>query len=121
MKTLTKAEEQIMQAVWSLEDGGMLKDIVEAMPDPKPHHNTVATLLKILVDKKYVGIKNTGRFNHYFARVQKNEFTDMTLSGLTRGYFEGSYQDMVSFMVDHKKISVQDLELLLQQIKSGKK
>lgn len=51
-KTLTRAEEQIMQALWRLEKGGYLKDIVEAMPDPKPHHNTVATLLKILVDMK---------------------------------------------------------------------
>lgn len=121
MKTLTKAEEQVMQAVWSLDEGGMLKDIVEAMPEPRPHHNTVATLLKILVDKKYVGIKNTGRFNHYFAKVMKDEFTNMTLSGLTKGYFEGSYQDMVSFMVDQKKISVQDLEILLKQIKSSRK
>ncbi len=121
MKNLTKAEEQVMQAVWSLEDGGMLKDIVEAMPEPHPHHNTVATLLKILVDKKYIGIRNAGRFNHYYARVQKSEFTNMTLSGLTKGYFEGSYQEMVSFMVDQKKISVQDLELILKQLKSGKK
>ena len=91
MKNLTKAEEQVMQAVWSLEEGGMLKDIVEAMPEPRPHHNTVATLLKILVDKKYVSIRNAGRFNHYYARIQKSEFTNMTLSGLTKGYFEGSF------------------------------
>jgi hypothetical protein len=45
----------------------------------------------------------------------------MALSGLTQGYFEGSYQDVVSFLVDKKKISVQDLELLLKQIKTGKK
>jgi predicted transcriptional regulator len=88
---------------------------------PRPHHNTVATLLKILVDKKYVGIRNAGRFNHYFARIQKSEFTNMTLSGLTKGYFEGSYQEMVSFMVDQKKISLQDLELILKQLKTGKK
>jgi predicted transcriptional regulator len=121
MKNLTKAEEQVMQAVWSLEEGGMLKDIVEAMPEPRPHHNTVATLLKILVDKKYVAIRNAGRFNHYYARIQKSEFTNMTLSGLTKGYFEGSYQEMVSFMVDQKKISLQDLELILKQLKTGKK
>ena len=43
-----------MQALWRLGEGGYLKDIVEAMPDPKPHHNTVATLLKILVEKEVV-------------------------------------------------------------------
>lgn len=121
MKPLTKAEEQIMQAVWSLADGGMLKDIVDAMPEPKPHHNTVATLLKILAEKKYIGIKSLGRFHHYYPKVAKEEFTNMALTGLTQGYFEGSYQEVVSFLVDKKKISVQDLELLLKQIKTGKK
>ena len=46
MKKLTQAEEQIMQALWSLDQGGYIKDILEALDAPKPHHNTVATLLK---------------------------------------------------------------------------
>jgi len=121
MKPLTKAEEQVMQAVWTLEGGGMLKDVVEAMPEPRPHHNTVATLLRILADKKYVGIRSQGRFHHYYARVEKDDYRNMELQGLAKGYFEGSYQDVVSFLVDKKKISVQDLELLLKQLKSGKK
>ena len=49
MKTLTKAEEQVMQVLWGLQKG-FLKDILEHCPEPKPHSNTVATLLKILVD-----------------------------------------------------------------------
>ncbi len=47
MKKLTQAEEQIMQALWTLDQGGYIKDILEALDAPKPHHNTVATLLKI--------------------------------------------------------------------------
>ena len=49
MKTLTKAEEQVMQVLWALQKG-FLKDILESSPEPKPHSNTVATLLIILVD-----------------------------------------------------------------------
>jgi predicted transcriptional regulator len=121
MKPLTKAEEQVMQAVWALDGGGMLKEILEQMPSPTPHQNTVATLLKILVEKKYVGIKLMGRFHHYYALVNKEEYTGMALSGLTKGYFDGSYQEVVSFLVDQKKLSVKDLELLLKQLKTGKK
>jgi BlaI family penicillinase repressor len=55
MKSLTKAEEQVMQAVWGFEKA-FLRDIVEAMPAPKPHQNTVATILKILVEKGFVQI-----------------------------------------------------------------
>jgi len=117
MKTLTKAEEQVMQALWSLDNGGMLKDIVEAMPSPKAHHNTVATLLKILVEKKFVGIKNPSRYNHYYPLVKMDEYSNMTLSGLAKGYFEGSYQNVVSFLVDKKKLSVDDLELGIETIK----
>ncbi len=40
MKELTRAEDQIMQILWSLEKG-FVKDIVEQMPDPKPAYNTV--------------------------------------------------------------------------------
>ena len=54
MKTLTKAEEQVMQTVWKIKEG-FIRDIMDALPPPKPHQNTVATVLKILVEKEFVG------------------------------------------------------------------
>ena len=62
MKPLTKAEEQIMQSIWKLEEA-FLKDILELQPEPKPHSNTVATILKILVEKGFVGITPVGRMH----------------------------------------------------------
>ncbi|HEY6953606.1 MAG TPA: BlaI/MecI/CopY family transcriptional regulator, partial [Flavisolibacter sp.] len=59
MKTLTKAEEQIMQVIWKLKEG-FIRDIMDAIPAPKPHQNTVATILKILIDKEFVGIRVFG-------------------------------------------------------------
>lgn len=120
-KTLTKAEEQVMQALWKLEDGGYLKDIVEAMPDPKPHHNTVATLLKILVEKEVVGIKTPSRYNFYHPLLSRDAYTSGSIAGITKGYFKGSYREVVSFLVDKKKLSVDDLELLLKQLKKKNK
>ena len=64
MKTLTKAEEQVMQVLWDLEEG-FLKDIVEAMPDPKPAYNTVATIIRILVEKDFIQYKTYGKSNLY--------------------------------------------------------
>ncbi|MCC7526297.1 MAG: BlaI/MecI/CopY family transcriptional regulator, partial [Chitinophagaceae bacterium] len=60
MKSLTKAEEQVMQVLWKL-NKAFLRELVEAMPLPKPHQNTVATLLKILIEKEFVGIELFGR------------------------------------------------------------
>ena len=39
---------------------------------------------------------------------------------VAKGYFEGSFTNVVSFLVDEKKLSVKELELLLQQLKKKK-
>ncbi len=116
MKTLTKAEEQVMQVLWKIEKG-FLKDIVEGMPNPKPHSNTVATLLKILVDKKFVTTEIFGRMNEYSAVISKPSYSKNTMNSLVKGYFGGSYSKAVSFLVEENKLNIEDLELLLQQLK----
>lgn len=120
MKPLTKAEEQIMQSIWKLE-AAFLKDIVEAQPEPRPHSNTVATIVKILADKGFVGITPVGRMHRYYPLVSRETYSSSTMRTLVDGYFEGSFRDAVSFMVKQKEISVKDLELLLNQIKKNKK
>ena len=120
MKSLTKAEEQVMQILWKLKKG-FLKDIIEEMPEPKPHSNTVATILKILVDKNFVGIEIFNRFHQYYPLINKEEYSDKSMKTLVEGYFEGSFSNVVSFMLEKKQLSVQDLELLLKQIKKHKK
>jgi hypothetical protein len=37
---------------------------------------------------------------------------------MTESYFEGSYSNVVSFLVNKKQMSIQDLELLLKQLKN---
>jgi predicted transcriptional regulator len=116
MKVLTKAEEQVMQVLWKWENA-FLRDIVDEMPNPKPHQNPVATLLKILVDKEFVGITVMGRQHQYTALISKEEYSKRTIKQMVKGYFEGSFSNVVSFMVKENNISVEELETLLQQIK----
>lgn len=116
MKTLTKAEEQVMQVLWKL-GNSFLREIVDEMPNPKPHQNTVATLLKILVEKEFVGITVMGRQHQYSALLSKEEYSKRTMKQMVKGYFEGSFSNVVSFMVKENNISVEELETLLQQIK----
>jgi BlaI family penicillinase repressor len=116
MKSLTKAEEQVMMVLWKLGQG-LLMEIVEQMPQPQPHKNTVATILKILVDKEFVSVENLGRIHRYHPLLSKEAYSGNTLSQMAKGYFEGSFSNVVSFLVDEKKLSVQDLELLLKQLK----
>lgn len=119
MKTLTKAEEQIMQVLWKL-GPSFVKDIIDEMQEPKPHYNTVSTLVKILVDKGFVSFKAYGKSHQYYALVSKEEYSHKTVKSLVSGYFEGSFSNMVSFFVKEKDMSVSDLEQLLQQIKNTK-
>jgi predicted transcriptional regulator len=116
-KALTKAEEQVMQALWQTGEG-FLKDIIDAMPAPQPHSNTVATLLKILADKGFVTSKVTGRNNLYKPLISKAQYSRQSLGTLVSSYFDGSYSNAVSFLVDQKKLSVKDLEMLLEQLKN---
>lgn len=120
LKPLTKAEEDIMQHLWNLSQG-FLREITEAMPDPKPHQNTVATILKILVDKGYVGIEPFGRMHRYYPLVKRNEYSKGRMKSLVKKYFAGSFSDVVSAMVREKNISVQELELLVKQLKKENK
>ena len=119
-KTLTKAEEQIMQTLWKLENA-FLRDILDALPAPKPHQNTVATILKILVEKEFVGIEVFGRTHRYFPRITKEMYSKSTIKNVVRKYFQGSFSEAVSFMVKENNLSLEDLELLVKQLKKKQK
>jgi len=116
MKNLTKAEEQIMQVIWKL-DKAFLREILDELPSPKPHSNTVATIIKILVDKEFVGITVFGRTHQYYPLISKETYSKSTMKSLVKGYFEGSFSNAVSFMVKENNISLDELELLLKQLK----
>ncbi len=116
MKVLTKAEEQVMQVLWKL-GKGFLRELVDAMPAPKPHQNTIATLLKILVEKEFVTVTVLGRQHLYSPLIMKDEYSKGTMKQIVKGYFEGSFSNVVSFMVKENNISVEELESLLAQIK----
>lgn len=120
MKTLTKAEEQVMQAVWKIKEG-FIRDIMEALPPPKPHQNTAATILKILVEKEFVGIKVIGRQHQYHPLVSKRAYSKASIKNLVKGYFGGSFSEAVSFMVKENSISMEELEMVLEQLKKEKK
>ncbi len=120
MKTLTKAEEQVMHTLWKLKEG-FIRDIMDAMPLPKPHQNTVATILKILVEKEFAGIRVFGRQHQYYPIVSKEAYSRASMKNLVKGYFGGSFTDAVSFMVRENTLSLEDLEALLQQLKKQKK
>ncbi len=120
IKSLTRAEEQVMQVLWKLGEG-FLKDLVENSPEPKPHANTIATSLKILVDKGYVEYEVQGRNNLYKPRISKDEYGSKSINQVVKGYFDGSPAKLVSQFLSDNKLSVEELEALLKKVRSSKK
>ena len=116
IKQLTKAEEQIMQVIWKL-DKAFLREIIEALPSPKPHNNTVATIIKILVDKEFIGLEVFGRTHQYYPLISKDVYSKATMKTMVKSYFEGSFSNAVSFMVKENNLSVEELEMILKQLK----
>ena len=119
IKTLTKAEEQLMQVLWKL-GKGFLKEIIDATPEPKPHSNTIATILKILVEKGFVDYSVHGRNNLYKPLISQSEYGKKSANLLVKGYFDGSPARLVSQFISDQKISDAELEQLLQQIQQAK-
>jgi len=116
-KPLTKAEEDIMQVLWKLEKA-FVKEIVDEMPEPKPHYNTVSTIIKILADKGVVGSETFGKANRYYPLVNKDEYSRKSMKQFVKGYFEGSYSSMFSFFAKEKDVSIDELESILKELKN---
>ena len=119
LKELTKAEDQVMQILWTLEKG-FVKDIVEVMPDPKPAYNTVSTIVRILETKGFIDHKAYGKTHEYFPIITKEKYTKFYLNNLIKGYFNGSFQNLVSFFAKENEMNATDLEKLLNELKNQK-
>jgi predicted transcriptional regulator len=120
MEKLTRQEEKVMQAVWKTQEGAV-KDILENYPDePKPHYNTLATVVKLLEGKGYIDHKTFGNVNVYFPKITQEAYAAQFLSGFVSSYFENSYKNVVSFFAKNEKLSEKDLEEILTMIQSKK-
>ena len=115
MKQLTKAEEEIMQVLWSLQKTNV-KGIIEHLPQPKPAYNTVSTIVRILESKGFVSYEKQGKGHVYFPLMSKAEYSNQSLHKLVDNYFQGSFKSMVSFFVKKNDVDLQDIEALLKEI-----
>ncbi len=118
---LTPKEEELMQLLW--EHGPILiSKLVELYPDPKPHFNTVSTVMRRLEGKGFAGHKEVAGSYHYFAIAKKEDFRSRSLGNFIKNYFGGSYYGAVSSLVAEDKISADELKELLELVeRKGKK
>ena len=116
MKQLTKAEEEIMQVLWELQIANV-KEVITMLAEPKPAYNTVSTIIRILESKKFVSHKQEGKWHYYFPLINKEEYSNSSINKLVENYFEGSFNEMVSFFIKKNDVKLSDIESLLKEIK----
>ena len=113
---LTKAEEQVMQYLWKIEEG-VVQQVRECFADPKPSRTTVSTVLLILDTKGYVGHKVDGRVYTYYPLIGKEDYSKHQLFGMLKNYFNNSFASMASFFAKESDMNIQEMEALLEETK----
>ena len=111
MQQLTNAEEQLMEHLWKL-DKAFMKDLLEAYPEPKPKTTTVATLLKRMIDKKFVAYTEYGNSREYYPLVSKTVYFSKHVNGLIKNFFNDSASQFASFFTTETNLSEKELEEL---------
>ncbi len=116
---LTKAEEEVMQYLWQY-GPSTVSALIEKMEEPKPPHSTVSSIIRILENKGFVDHNTYGKTHEYFTIVAKSDYSKFSLRNLVSNYFNGSVNDLVSFMIEKKDLSLRDLEDINKKYKNKK-
>ena len=120
MQKLAKREEQIMQACWHL-GKAFIKEIIAELPGPKPHYNSVATMVRILEEKGFLGHEALGNTFQYFPVISKEQYQNHAFDDIVKQYFNNSYPRMLAYFAKEQKISREELNEILELIQSQKK
>lgn len=121
--SLSKSEEQLMEIIWKGENIFM-KEIIDNYPEPKPAPTTVATLLKRMQDKGFVGYKLYGNSRQYHPLIKKEEYFSKQVNGIIKDFFGDSALQFASFFAKTSNLSAEELEdlkkIVDQEIKKKK-
>ena len=112
-KELTKAELQIMQVLWQKENA-FVNEILQELEEPRPAYNTVSTVLRVLQNKGFVAYRSFGKNYQYYPLVSKESYTNRFMNRVVDNFFSGSVKAMVSFFTKKEKMSVQEIDALIE-------
>ena len=116
---LTAKEEEVMRILW--EHGPLLvKEVLEYLPEPKPHVNTVSTVIRVLEKKGYVGHEKEVGTYRYHAILEKDSYRKATLMTMLRNYFDNSLKSMVSALVQEEELSEDEINECIDIIEKKK-
>ena len=105
MKMLTAKEEEIMGYFW--EKGPLfVKQLLDFYDEPRPHFNTLSTIVRGLEEKGFLSHEVFGNTYQYYAVVSCD-------------YFNNSYLGAVSSLVKEEEISLDELKQLIRDVEKA--
>lgn len=119
MKRLTVKEEEIMRMFW--EHGPMfVRELLTFYEEPKPHYNTVSTLVRGLEEKGFIAYKAYGNTYQYYAAISANDYKRSALNEVVAQYYNNSFTNVVSAFIEEEGMPLDDLKELIAKIESKK-
>lgn len=115
MKRLTQKEEEIMRMFW-MHGAMFVRELLAFYEEPKPHYNTVSTLVRGLEEKGFVGYKAYGNTYQYYPLISEKEYKSSALKEVISQYYDNSYTNVVSTFIEEEGMSVDELKALIEQI-----
>jgi predicted transcriptional regulator len=118
MKKLTNKEKEIMELYW--QHGPMfVRELQEHYAEPRPHFNTLSTLVRILEKHGFLAHRQIGNSYQYYPLVTEKEYGRSSIAGVIKNYFGDSYLSAVSSFVKEEKVSVDELKELIREIENA--
>lgn len=120
MKELTPKEEEVMNLFWT--HGALfVRELQELYPEPRPHFNTLSTVVRGLEEKGFVGHESFGPTHRYFDKLSREEVGGRSIKSIVNRFFGNSYLGIVSSLVKDEEVSIEELRRLIDEVENNGK
>jgi len=117
MQRLTLKEEELMRFFWEKE-ALFVKELLDFYEEPKPHFNTLSTIVRGLEEKGFLSHKTYGNTYQYYPVISEEAYSEGTLKRVISKYFNNSYLHAVSSLVKSENISLEELKALIREVEN---
>ena len=97
-----------------------IHELQERYPDPKPSFGTLSNQVRTLQADGFISHNAFGTNFQYYPIVDREEYSKSGISGIVDEFFSSSYSSVVMSFVKDEKLSVEELEQIINEIKKNK-
>ena len=94
------------------------RQLLDLQEEPRPHYNTLSTIVRSLEEKGYIGYKVYGNTHQYYALVSEDDYRRNSLKQVIDKYYDNSYTRVVSTLIEEEALTIDELQELIRQIKN---